>query len=389
VATGDRQKRRVTIVEEYQKGEKEDGPMKKKLLAMTILVALSFVVSIISIAPATQKIQKSVDFKPKAYEKAKEKFWDLAVDHFVINGQSFPFANDYNQAKIINVKVGQTVNCLCFYKVKTITIGDITAADAAYWGSGNLTYKIAGGLFFPGPPSHQEYTIKTRQTPKFTSADVQSWKNQYGANGKKEWVESLVYNWTAKPEHVGKTVEFHFDVDSFLNIKETDEQNNGSYGATGIVAKFIVTPVTSIDKPLTKATSAKISYKIRPSDLHGIKYPKALSPAFYDAWKKLTDSYDRMVTFIPVYEEQAKKYTAKCKECKNRTYTQEDMDAAGCLPSDPVVVCSQKLFRWCVGPTQTQTETAGMALFSLMGIINTSSKTAQDEVNKSLSNLLE
>ncbi len=238
--------------------------MKKGMMVVTIIAALSFLVSMIAAAPLfaveatnTGLTPKQVPTqKPPASQFSKNmvhiKFWDLAVDHFVINGQSFPFPNDYSQAKIINVKVGQTVNCQCFYKLRTPTIGSISEADVGSWGSG-ITYKIAGGLFFPGPPSHQEYTIIARQTPKFTYADVQSWKNQFGAGGNKEWNEAaLVYNWTAAAKHVGKSMYLHFDVDSFFNIKETDENNNGSFSATGCVAKFIVTLFSPKDVPMPK-----------------------------------------------------------------------------------------------------------------------------------------
>ena len=240
--------------------------MKKGMIVMTIVIVLSFLVSLCAVAPAvaaqatktspTSKQQAAPSTQIVEQTKAKDKFWDIVVDHFIIKGNSFAFANDYYQAKIINVTVGETVNCQCFYKVKTITIGDITKADASYWGSGN-SYKIAGGLFFPGPPSQQEYKIETRKLPKFTYADVQLWKNQLGINGKKEWNESLVYSWTAKPEHVGKSMYLHFSVDSFLNIKETDEQNNGNFGSSGLVAKFTVIPYKVSPKDIPKETLEK------------------------------------------------------------------------------------------------------------------------------------
>ncbi|OGP56384.1 MAG: hypothetical protein A2Y65_07505 [Deltaproteobacteria bacterium RBG_13_52_11] len=242
--------------------------MKKGMMVMTIFVALYMLISISAVAPSfakqatqttpTTKQQPPTSQFTKNNVMVHTKFWDLAVDHFVINGQSFSFPNNYSQAKIINVKVGQTVNCQCFYKLRTITIGSITKADVGSWGSGN-TYKIAGGLYFPGPPSHQEYKIKARKLPKFTYADVLVWKNQIGVNGNKEWDESLVYNWTAAPEHVGKSMYLHFDVDSFFNIQETDENNNGSFSASGCVAKFIVTQqaLTPKDMPMEKLKDNK------------------------------------------------------------------------------------------------------------------------------------
>jgi hypothetical protein len=228
--------------------------MKKGMTVIGACITLSFLVFVGAVSTSSGKEVNKVPTgitnqapqkqQPLAVESTvpKAAFWDLAVDHFVVAGQSFPFPNDFNQAKIINVKVGQTISCQCFYKVKTLTSGEITKADASRWGSGNLGYTIAGGLFFSGPPSHQEYKTEARNLPAFTYADVQLWKSQIGAAGKKEWTESMVYNWTATSEHVGKAVYLHFDVDSFLNINETDEQNNGSYSSKGIVVKFVVSP---------------------------------------------------------------------------------------------------------------------------------------------------
>jgi hypothetical protein len=221
----------------------------KKNKAILINFSLFFLILVSTVSPVfsagTGKLKPQASAHTPATVQvplAKTTFWDLAVDRFIVQGQSFAFANDYNQAKIINVKVGDTVNCQCFYKVQTINLGDITSTDAAHWGTGNFTYKIAGGLFFPGPPSRQEYKIQSRKLPKFTYADVESWKSTLGAGAKKEWNETLVYNWTAKSEHIGKTLYLHFDVDSFFSIKETDEQNNGSFSSSGLVAKFVVTP---------------------------------------------------------------------------------------------------------------------------------------------------
>lgn len=370
--------------------------MKKGFMELTMCAALSFLILISAISlsegkqtgqtPAVSKQQTSAT--PVESVVPKPALWDLAVDHFIVAGQSFPFPNDYNQAKVINVTVGQTINCQCFYKVKTIAVGDITKADANFWGAGNLSYKISGGLFFPGPPSHQEYKTETRTLPKFTSADVQAWKNQIGASGRKEWMETLVYNWTATPQHVGKSVALHFDVDSFMNIKETDEQNNGSFASSGIVAKFIVKPQEAAKLDTVKPVAVNKlpdTLKIHPGDLTGRRYKAettALSPAFYAAWKGVTDSYQAMTTLIPRYEEQSKIYIQKCQECKNRVFTQQDMAAAGCLPSDTVAACSQKLYRWCSAPF----EPAGMflAMDSNLRVISSSSKTAEQEFIKSV-----
>jgi hypothetical protein len=77
---------------------------------------------------------------------------------------------------------------------------------------------------------------------------------------------------------------------------------------------------------------------------------KSLSPAFYEAWNRVVQSYGYLVARIPQFEEQKRIYLAKCRECQNKTYTQAEMAAAGCLPGDTVADCSQKLFRKCIGP---------------------------------------
>jgi hypothetical protein len=226
--------------------------MKKGMRFITVLTLLFFAVSIGLVATAFSKaVNKNIATTtkplpqtqtPAAAQPAKAEFWDLKVLRFVIKGETFPFANDYYKAKIINIKVGETVGCDCYYTVETIPVGGITTADVNKWGTGKLEYKIAGGLFFPGPPSHQEYQIVTHNLPKFTKADVETWKTTLGTSNKKVYTNSLKYNWTAKPEHVGKSMYLHFDVDSFFSIKETDEQNNGSFSGNGLVAKFVVTP---------------------------------------------------------------------------------------------------------------------------------------------------
>jgi hypothetical protein len=76
----------------------------------------------------------------------------------------------------------------------------------------------------------------------------------------------------------------------------------------------------------------------------------SLSPAFYEAWKRVEQCCNHLCARIPQFEEQMKTYRAKCQECRDKTYTQADMAAAGCLPSDTVADCSQKLYRKCIDP---------------------------------------
>lgn len=230
--------------------------MKTKTSLITIFMIVLFLMSINVVAtslakPPMQNVPESEQTQqqlpPTQIEaKAKEEFWDLEVDHFVINGKSFPFPNDWSQAEKISVTVGETVTFRSYYTLKTVPIGDITGIDAKYWGSGNFTYRIDGGMFFSGPYSVQEYKTLTRSLPKFTYEDVQQWKQSMQSNARKTWTSYLVYNWTPQMEHVGKdNIWFHFQLDGGFGagaIKETDEHNNGNFAGTGTVAKITVIP---------------------------------------------------------------------------------------------------------------------------------------------------
>jgi hypothetical protein len=122
--------------------------------------------------------------------------------------------------------------------------------------------------------------------------------------------------------------------------------------------------------------------KINPSDL-GNKGPietKSLSPAFYAAWDRVTKSHADLSKEIPRYEERRRVYRAKFEECSHRTYSQQDMTAAGCKPTDTVAECSQKLFRWCINPYEID----AAALFVHLGALSKSSKTVEDEFYKSV-----
>jgi hypothetical protein len=242
--------------------------MKKIMMVIGIIAALSFLVSMIAVSssmaveatkttPAsqnpsgtTQPAQAAgLQGSPKgvAQNVIHSTFWDLEIDHYIVNGQSFPFINGPKQVPIIKVKVGQAINCECVYKIKTIPVGTITEADAKAWGSGNLSYTFTIGPYFSDTPSHKEYHIGQLNLPKFTYAEVQTWKVAIGASGRKEWTVTIPYSWTAAQEHVGKTIYLHFDIDSSNNIRETDEGNNGSSGGTGSLALIIVTPALPKD----------------------------------------------------------------------------------------------------------------------------------------------
>jgi len=123
----------------------------------------------------------------------------------------------------------------------------------------------------------------------------------------------------------------------------------------------------------------KIDMKGLPKDLKEIK---ALNPAFYDAWKRVVQSYGALVALIPQFEEARRVYRAKCQECASRNYTQADMAAAGCLPSDTMGQCSAKLFRWCIAPYERGV--LSLSMFVNFGALSNYSKIAEQEFYNSI-----
>jgi hypothetical protein len=199
--------------------------MKKGKLVMAIFVALSFLVSVIAAAPsfaarATQtapKPQQQPSIPPiKDQIKAKDRFWDLAVDYCIINGELTDMSPCV--AKHINVKVGHAVSFNCYYKVMTIPVHDITWADAAYWGPRNLAYKISGAMNSEPPVKVQQ----TRSLPHFTWEDVKKWQTTIKKPGRKAWVENLIFTWTPSQEDNGKKCLYLFLVDVDNDIHEAD-----------------------------------------------------------------------------------------------------------------------------------------------------------------------
>jgi hypothetical protein len=189
--------------------------MKKRMEVMVILIALSFLVSMIAVtalfaaqaiktSPTTKK-QTPTPSQSQVYEKAKDKFWSLGNDHCVISGVSVPM--NPSTLVTINAKVGQPVTFKSYYKVKTIPIGDITSADAKHWGSGNFTYNNRLRLI-TGDYAHilKEEAI-SKSPPKFTWDDAQNWKKFLTATACKTWTEQMVLTWT--PTQVG-TSEYFF-----------------------------------------------------------------------------------------------------------------------------------------------------------------------------------
>jgi hypothetical protein len=239
----------VIISEEPQNREgKEDGPMKK---VMTMFVALSFLVSISAVSPSFAKAagqttpapnqqpaqttanQSSTQQPPitpasKVHQLPKLKFWGLSVDHCVANG-AFQLSN--SASNTFNVKVGQPVTIVCYYKIKTIPINDITEADVAYWGSGK-PYTIAASIVNASANVNASFKKEeTRSLPKFTWLDVQHWKKSGGANNPfKIWTEYMTITWSPSLLNIGTNL-FGFGVDTKNTIEEFDgHANNGFTG---------------------------------------------------------------------------------------------------------------------------------------------------------------
>ena len=241
--------------------------MKKVMMVMAIVAALSFLVSLLAVVPsfaakatqtqpttkqqtqqgtvqtpASQDIKKPAGFKPTAMEKPKEKFWDLEFDRLEVKGVVIKKGGGN---KTINVKVGENVQFKAYYKVKTIPVGDITEADAMYWGSGKFLYSnyllIINHTAQGNNPIHLFDTNKS--LPQFTWQNVQGWKRGIGkGNNPKIWNESSVFQWTAGPECVGSNVYMNcFCVDWYKKIPETNEPNNG-FVDSDLLVTFIVTP---------------------------------------------------------------------------------------------------------------------------------------------------
>jgi hypothetical protein len=120
------------------KEEKEDNPMKKGMMVMAIVAALSFLVSIIAVSASlaglvTQTTPEKVSAKkePPKSQALKNivhtKFWVLDVDHCVVN--------NFNPCNAVNTVKKGPLTGKCYYMVKTPPINEITEADVTAWSS--------------------------------------------------------------------------------------------------------------------------------------------------------------------------------------------------------------------------------------------------------------
>jgi patatin-like phospholipase/acyl hydrolase len=205
--------------------------MKKVMMAMTIVVAISFFSSVIAVAPSAAKAvskdasnaksKTPTQFPPHTQGEStvpKQQFWDLVVDHCYINGILVPMNPCSNTT--ITVKVGQAVVGTCYYKAITLPVADITKADAAYWGSGNLTYVIVS-VFSSLKPAITPKKEETKNLPKFTYAFAKN----YTKGERMAWNHYMTFRWVATQELIGQNV-FLFKLDHKDTIKETGPETN-------------------------------------------------------------------------------------------------------------------------------------------------------------------
>jgi hypothetical protein len=193
--------------------------MKKGMMVVTIVAALSFLFSMIAVSscmavkatktgPAPKQVptQKTPPTSPKEkvpvkvpVQGAKAQFWDLAVDHCVISGQLLQCNPCQGKP---TVKVGQPATITCYYTMKAIQISDITDADAKFWGSGNLKYYV--GIVVYGDGMAKTYKKEElRSLPKFTWENVQVWKKNFIGTYRKTWTEHIAMTWTPQWADLG------------------------------------------------------------------------------------------------------------------------------------------------------------------------------------------
>lgn len=143
------------------------------------------------------------------------------------------------------MKVGETVTVKCYYKMKTINVCDITSADAAYWGSGNFTFRVQTAILYSLDEIELNKTI-TKRLPKFTYEDIQKWQKIMRSTAQKIWNGDMTVSWTPTMEHNGKQFVVLAGV-SPNGFEETSGGNNDTLSvgpSIGIVVKLSVSPET-------------------------------------------------------------------------------------------------------------------------------------------------
>jgi hypothetical protein len=242
--------------------------MKKGMPIITIVVALSFLVSMIAVAPLfaaqatkttpTTKQQETTQGTAQGTTQVKQvprsslqigklsrTFWDLEFDCLEVKGVRIKNGMGH---KTITAKPGEDVTFTAHYKVKTPPIKDITEADANYWGSGKgYTPYYLLLTIYNVPPCHAPYsnaeTPPLQQLPKFTWAEVQQWKTAGLGNTPKIWTENVEIKWHVPDDQVAHNSYFYvFYIDPFKKVSETNEDNNGFNDPGHSLLKISIAP---------------------------------------------------------------------------------------------------------------------------------------------------
>jgi hypothetical protein len=203
--------------------------MKKVITAMALVAASVLPISAITAVPSFAA--PTTKTLPTTKQLPKQKFWDLEVGSITVKGQVIKIGSGNHT---INVKVGETVTFTCTYKTKSSPVGDITPADAQYWGSGNHQYAIRFQIYFPIPNLAPKTLFKNRSLPKFTYEDAKNWhlRPEMG----KVWDQEVEFQWTPELLHTAiPSISVVYVVDVNHVISEINEQNNEINTAGGLL----------------------------------------------------------------------------------------------------------------------------------------------------------
>jgi hypothetical protein len=210
--------------------------MKRVMLVMVIVVALSFLVSMIAVSPLfaveatkTGPIPKQVPTQktPPTSQFSKNKvmlhtkFWAVEVIQCDISCGS---AGSFTPCGVIDppttIKIGK-ISGNCSYKIKTPPVNEITEADAEKWGASGNKYYISAHLSHDGSPTNL-VKGEFKYVPHFTWVDVQQWKNSGQGNTPKSFSGHLEFEFQPTEAFIGLNT-FWF----FVGITNTNNKCTG------------------------------------------------------------------------------------------------------------------------------------------------------------------
>jgi hypothetical protein len=88
--------------------------------------------------------------------------------------------------------------------------------------------------------------------------------------------------------------------------------------------------------------------KIDKSLINRPYHNKNLGQEFYDGWKQVTDTYNLMPKKIAAAEQATNVLNNTLDICWSKEYTQSDQKNAGCVDTDTLAACSNKLASACI-----------------------------------------